>query len=112
MKKIIRNITSVPQFFTSAGRNLHKSFVTPFLPKYDVVFIMYSVVPGKPLDKFETVYNFEKGESEKANEFYQKMLVSTENFKMMPSEVVMKRKNKIVKTTQFGPVKEIQATIA
>ncbi len=115
MKKIIRNITSVPQFFsnnlTMAGRSLHKNFITPFLPTYEVVFIMYSVIPGKPLDKFETVYNFEKGENEKANDFYQKMLLSTENYKMMPSEVVMKRKKKIVKTTQFGPIKEIQATI-
>ncbi|MDQ3392633.1 MAG: hypothetical protein M3512_00725 [Bacteroidota bacterium] len=116
MKKIIRNITSVPQFFSntisSAGRNLHKNFVTPFLPTYDVVFIMYSVIPGKPLDITETIYNFEKGESEKANDFYQKMLHSTENFKMMPSEVVMRKKNKVVKATQFGPIKEIQATMA
>jgi hypothetical protein len=105
MKKIFRTITSVPQY-------LHRSFVTPFLPKYDVVFIMYSVVPGQPLSKYETVYNFEKGETDKAKQFYEKMILSTQDFKMMPSEVVMKTKNKIVKATQFGPVKEIQATIA
>jgi len=116
MKKIIRNITSVPQFFsnslTMAGRNLHRNFVTPFLPKYDVVFIMYSVIPGKPVDKIETIYNFEKGESAKANEFYQKMLDSTQSFNILPSEVIMKRKDKIVKNTQFGPINEIHATFA
>lgn len=104
MKKIIRNITSVPQFF-------HRNFVTPFLPSYDVVFIMYSVIPGRPLEKYETVYNFEKGETVKAEDFYNKMLVSTEEFKMMPSEVVMRKKNKVVKTQQFGPVKEILSVI-
>jgi hypothetical protein len=108
MKKIIRNITSVPQYIGNSIISVGKSLYTPFLPTYDVVFIMYNLVPGKPLDKCETIYNFEKGESQKAQEFYDIMLQSTANFKMMPSEVVLKRKNKVIKTTQFGPVKEIQ----
>lgn len=108
MKKIIRNITSVPQFIGNSIIAAGKSLYTPFLPTYDVVFIMYSLVPGKPLDKNETIYNFPKGEGKLAEDFYTKMLHSTATYKMMPSEVVLKRKNKVVKATQFGPVKEIQ----
>ncbi len=70
---------------------------------------MYHVVPGRPLEKQETIYNFEKGESHEAEDFYSRTIQSTMDFKVMPSEVHIKRRNKIIRSEIFGPVKELKA---
>lgn len=124
MKKIIRNIATVPMTITYkafqginqiAGKvtqlksDLHRSIISPFLPKYEVVFVMYSVIPGRSVEKQETIYNFDKGKSNEAQLFFNRTVQSTLDFKVMPSEVYMKKRNKIIKSECFGPVKELQA---
>lgn len=83
--------------------------VVPFLPSYEVGFVMYAVVPGQPVTKNESVYDFEKGAAKEAEAFYHKMAESTNTYKMAPAEIYMKRRNKIIKNQSFGPVEEIRS---
>lgn len=94
---------------SQAKQQLHKQVVVPFLPTYEVGFIMYGVVPGQPVNKKESVYPFEKGASKEAEAFYQKMVASTNKYKVMPSEIYLKKRNKIVRNQHFGPVETVKA---
>lgn len=93
---------------SQAKQQLHKQVIVPFLPTYEVGFVMYGVVPGQPVSKKESVYNFEKGASKEADAFYQKMVASTTMYKVMPSEIYLKKRNKIVRNQHFGPVETVR----
>lgn len=119
MKKIFNIVPAITGTIAGIGpaiagaisqtkQQLHKQVVVPFLPTYEVGFIMYGVVPGQPVDKKESVYNFEKGASKEAEAFYHKMVESTTMYKVMPSEIYLKKRNKIVRTQHFGPVAEVR----
>jgi hypothetical protein len=120
MKKIIRNIATAPLTLTkkvSEGlskvkKDMHKTIVVPFLPSYEVAFTMYNVVPGRPVDTNHQVFKFEKGAELEAHEFYNKLISSTQGYKIMPSEISMKKRKKVVKTVAFGPVQDIKSLMA
>src|SRR5690606_2819254 len=108
MKKIFNIGPAIVGSISRAKKNLHRQIVVPFLPSYEVIFVMYGVVPGQPVTKNESVYNFEKGAFKEAESFFHKMVDSTNSYKVMPSEIFMKKRNKIVKTQHFGPVTEVR----
>ncbi|MGK7393994.1 MAG: hypothetical protein ACNS62_05460 [Candidatus Cyclobacteriaceae bacterium M3_2C_046] len=85
-----------------------KVFIIPFLPRYKVVFSMYQVVPGFPVNKSDSIHDFAKGTSKKAYKFYDDVVKSTTSNKIVPSEVQLIRRKKVVATQQFGPVAEIK----
>jgi hypothetical protein len=64
-------------------------------------------VPGLPVQKDCTIYNFDRGQYKEAKDFYSKTLESTQKFKVLPSEVVMRKRKKIVSSMQFGPINEM-----
>ncbi len=120
MKKIIRNIATAPVAITrkvsegisSVKKGVHKTIVVPFLPTYEVAFTMYNVVPGRPVDTNHKVFKFEKGAEQEAQAFYDKLISSTQGYKIMPSEISMKKRKKVVKTVSFGPVNDIKTLMA
>lgn len=109
MKRIFNIVPAITGTFVKAKKQLHKQMVVPFLPSYEVIFVMYGIVPGQPVTKNESVYNFEKGAHKEAEIFFNKMVDSTQSFKVMPSEIFMKKRNRIVKTQHFGPVPEVRS---
>lgn len=84
-----------------------KKAVKSFLPKYQVEFIMYSLIPGQPVSKNSTIYDFDRGQYNEAKDFYSKTLESTQKFNILPSEVVMRKRKRVIHSTQFGPIKEM-----
>lgn len=109
MKKVFNIVPAIAGKISQAKQQLHKQIVVPFLPSYKVVFVMYGVVPGQPVSKKESVYNFDKGASKEAESFYKKMVETTNMYKVMPSEIYLKKRNKVVKTQNFGPVEEVRS---
>lgn len=108
MKKVFNIVPAIAGKILQAKKQLHKQIVVPFLPSYSVVFVMYGVVPGQPVSKKETEYNFDKGASKEAENFYQKMIETTNMYKVMPSEIYLKKRNKVIRTQHFGPVEEVR----
>lgn len=109
MKKIFRVVPAIAGKISQAKQQFHKQIVVPFLPSYKVVFVMYGVVPGQPVSKKESVYNFEKGASKEAETFYQKMVETTNMYKVMPSEIYLKKRNRVIRNQHFGPVEEVRS---
>lgn len=109
MKKIFNIGPAIVGSISRAKKNLHRQIVVPFLPSYEVGFVMYGVVPGQPVTKNEKVYNFEKGATKEAEDFFHKMVESTNTYKIMPSEIYLKKRNRVVKTQLFGPVEEVRS---
>ena len=86
-----------------------KNFVRSFKPSYSVVFTMYHVIPGAPVQRKAQRHDFEKGEFDKARTMYDKLVNKTSELKMAPAEVfLVKGKKKVVQRQQFGPVKELR----
>ena len=108
MKRMFNIVPAITGTIAKAKNQFHKQMVIPFLPSYEVGFVMYGVVPGQPITKNESVYNFQKGAHKEAETFYRKMIDSTNSYKIMPSEIYLKKRNKIVKTQHFGPVEELR----
>lgn len=97
---------------TAALSALKQSIIKPFLPRYEIVFSMYHVIPGRPIHQNDSVYPFDKGEALKAEDMFRKILIKNRDMKMVPSSVVMKKGKKIVKAEYFGPVQEIKMLMA
>lgn len=114
--RIKESITSFNQRFqkiknydyTGKTKQAFRSFIKPILPKYQVVFTMYHVIPGQPVDRHFRYYHFDKGESRKARDFFEKVVNSTHEYKVLPSEVRLKRRGRTLKKEVFGPVKDIK----
>lgn len=109
MKKIFNIGPAIAGSIARAKQSFHRQMVVPFLPSYEVGFVMYGVVPGQPVTKNEKVYNFAKGATKEAEDFFHKMVESTTTYKVMPSEIYLKRRNKVVRTQAFGPVEEVRS---
>ena len=85
------------------------NFVRSLKPSYSVVFMMYHVIPGAPVQRKAQRHDFEKGEYEKARNMYDKLVNKTTELKMAPAEVfLVKGKKKVVDRRQFGPVKDLR----
>ncbi len=133
MKKIYRSLTHPLQSFTidvqSFTRDVQSSFrreiqslrkdaeklsrtlITPFLPSYQVTFAMYHVVPGQAVDRKESKFDFERGAVQEAQIFYNKVVNSTSSHGIVPAELQLKRRKKVIQTHYFGPVREIQGML-
>lgn len=82
----------------------YNNLIKPFLPVYEVVFVMYQVIPGKEVQRKEHRFGFEKGAEQEAKAYFNKVLKSTTDFKMVPSEVLLKKGNVVINRQVFGPV--------
>lgn len=89
-------------------KKIFKKLIHPFLPTYEVTFTLYQVIPGAPIKKNDSRHNFEKGESKKAIEFYNKVVNTTMENRLAPTEVKLKRGRKVIQTKQFGPINDIK----
>ncbi|WP_020526402.1 hypothetical protein [Flexithrix dorotheae] len=89
-------------------KQIYKGIVKPFLPAYYVEFSIYNVVPGLPVSKNVTLHDFEKGASKEATEFYNKVVQNTQEFKVLPSEIHLKKGKRVIMTQTFGPIDEIK----
>lgn len=88
---------------------LVKKGITYFKPTYTVVFTMYHVIPGIPVQGKPDRHSFGKGEWQKAGEFYDKLVAKTKEFKIAPVEVqLIKGKKKVLKSHHLGPVQELK----
>jgi hypothetical protein len=85
-----------------------KYFVVPLLPSYKVVFSMYQVIPGLPVNKSDSVHQFEKGHGSQAISFYNNVVKTTAENRIVPAEVYLVKRRRVVAKQQFGPVNEIK----
>lgn len=85
-------------------KRLFKSFIKPFLPKYEVVCTTYQIVPGLPITKKLSRHPFENGAAQEAKAFYDKVVTSEFTRTMAPIEVHLKKGRSVVSKTHFGPV--------
>ncbi|MES2734050.1 MAG: hypothetical protein V4714_20040 [Bacteroidota bacterium] len=108
MKKIYRNLITPVHSIKRDVKKISSSLIKPFLPSYEVIFTMYHVVPGQAVDRQESKFDFERGAMNEAKAFYNKVITSTDNHRIVPAEVQLKRRKKVVQTHYFGPVQEIQ----
>ena len=108
MKKIYRNLINPVQAIQRDVKKLSYSLVKPFLPSYEVVFTMYQVVPGQAVNQEVSRFDFEQGAVKEAQAFYHQVVNSTNSHRIVPAEVQLKRRKKVIQNHSFGPVKEIQ----
>ena len=85
-------------------KKLFRKAIKPFLPTYEVICTNYQVIPGLPVNKNQSQHAFEKGASEEANAFYARVIASDLTKNMAPIEVQLKRRGKIIKKMEIGPV--------
>ncbi|GAA4841394.1 hypothetical protein [Algivirga pacifica] len=83
-----------------------------FSSRYEVVFRMYEVIPGRPVKANEKKFKFEKGADIEAKAFYDKVLASLMENKLSPSEVVLLKGRKAIQSKEFGPVAELKKLAA
>ncbi len=105
---ILGTVRLIKNMIRASIKAFRSIFIVPFLPKYKVIFSMYQVIPGLPVNKSDSVHDFEKGNGSKAIHFYNNVVKTTANNKIMPAEVLLIKRKKIVATQQFGPVNEIK----
>ena len=92
-------------------KKLFKSFIKPFLSKYEVVCTNYHVIPGMPVSKHEQTHAFERGAAVEAREFYVKVVSSEMTRTMAPVEVQLRKiylGGKTIEQKQFGPVEQLK----
>ncbi|WP_026464164.1 hypothetical protein [Adhaeribacter aquaticus] len=82
--------------------------IKPFLPTYEVVCTNYHVIPGHLVNKNQSSHTFGKGAFQEADAFYGKVINSDYTKFMAPVEVHLRRRGKIIKNTQYGPVEEVK----
>jgi hypothetical protein len=109
MKKIYRSLANPLQSFRRDAEKFSRSLITPFLPSYEVTFTMYHVVPGQAIDRKESKFDFERGAVQEAQTFYNKVVNSTSSHGIVPAELQLKRRKKVIQKHYFGPVREIQS---
>jgi len=89
-------------------KKFFRKAIQPFLPTYEVICTNYQIIPGQPVNKNQSQHAFEKGASQEAKAFYAKVISSDLTKNMAPIEVHLKRRGKIIKKTEFGPVAELR----
>lgn len=92
-------------------KKLFKSFIKPFLSKYEVVCTNYHVIPGMPVNKNQQTHTFERGAATEAREFYIKVVSSEMTKTMAPVEVQLRKiylRGKTIEQKQFGPVDQLK----
>jgi len=89
-------------------KKLIRKAIKPFLPTYEVICTNYQIIPGQPVNKNQSQHAFEKGASQEANAFYAQVISSDLTKNMAPIEVHLKRRGKIIKKTEIGPVSELK----
>lgn len=86
-----------------------KEFITSLKPAYAVEVTIYHLIPGQKVSAHSEKHQFEKGEYDKARDFYQKVLKKNAEIKLVPAEVKLIRGTKRVKERMlFGPVEELK----
>ena len=109
---IIQTIVDIFRFFVKSliflKKQAYQVFVIPFLPSYKVVFSMYQVIPGIPVNKQDSIHNFAKGTGKNAKAFYYDVVKSTREKKIIPSEVNLIRRRKVIASAKFGPIDDIK----
>jgi len=109
IKSIILGVVNgIAAFFKWLSHTAWLVFVKPFLPTHKVSFSMYTVIPGLPVNRNETVHAFQKGTSKQAIKFYEDVIRSTSDKKIVPAEVKLYKRRKVVASKYFGPVEEIK----
>ncbi|MTI33460.1 hypothetical protein [Xanthovirga aplysinae] len=83
---------------------LFRNLVKPFLPRYEVVFRLYQIIPGEDVKFKNHRFGFGKGEREQAEAYFSKVVKSTHEFNLNPSEVMLVKGRKKIKSRKFGPV--------
>lgn len=101
-------VDTIVSFVQLCAYYFKKIFIIPFMPSYKVVFSMYQVIPGLPVNRSDSVHFFEKGKGRKAIKFYNDVVNTTREKKIVPSEAVLIKRKKVVAVQQFGPVTEIK----
>jgi hypothetical protein len=89
-------------------KRILKKAIKPFLPKYEVICTNYQLIPGLPVNKNQSRHAFEKGAAQEAIEFYSKVIASDLTKIMAPMEIHLKKRGKIIKKAQFGPVEDFK----
>jgi uncharacterized protein YlzI (FlbEa/FlbD family) len=89
---------------------MYRSFVTFFKPKYSVIVLMYHVIPGRPIQKFEHKNVFGKGDLESARIFYNSVIKKHMESNFPNTEILLiKGKKRVVHTKHFGPVTMVKS---
>ncbi|MEJ8801273.1 hypothetical protein [Pontibacter sp. H249] len=92
-------------------KKLFKSFIKPFLSKYEVVCTNYHVIPGMPVSQHQQTHAFDRGAALEAREFYVKVVSSEMTKAMAPVEVKLRKiylGGKTIEQKQFGPVEQLK----
>ena len=90
-----------------------QDFITRFKPKYRVEIFNYHLVPFSPLMTNSNSEEFGKGEYEAARKYFDKVVMATSKAKVAPAEIhLVKGKNNVMHTANFGPVKELKRFMA
>lgn len=105
IKSVINGIVS---FFKWIAHVMWLVLVRPFLPTHKVIFSLYTVIPGLPVNRNETVHAFEKGTTKKALKFYDDVVRSATEKRIVPAEVRLYKRRKMVASRNFGPVDELR----
>ena len=101
MKKLIRSVVKLKKAITF-------TVIKPFLPTYEVTCTNYHLIPGFPVNKNQSNHRFEKGASEEAKAFYQRVISADITKNMAPVEVHLKKRGRVIQKTHFGPVEELK----
>lgn len=99
---------SIIKALTFLVKQLYMALVVPFLPSYKVIFSLYQVIPGLPINKNDSIHSFDKGTGKKAVRFYNDVVKSTAANGIVPAEVKLIKRKKTVAIKSFGPVAEIK----
>jgi len=101
-------LNGIVSFFKWLNHVMWLVFVRPFLPTHRVVFSLYTVIPGLPVNRNETIHAFEKGTTKKALKFYDDVVRSATEKRIVPAEVRLYKRRRMVASRHFGPVDEIR----
>lgn len=94
--------------YNDTAKQLLNKVVKPFLPTYEVTCINYQIIPGQPVNKNQLKHTFEKGASEEAKAFYQRVVTADITKNMAPVEVHLKRRGRVIEKMHYGPVEELK----
>ena len=107
-KLIINAFKSIIVNTYQATVSTGKKVIKMFKPVYSVTFTMYHVIPGMPVQENVSLHSFERGASNEAEAFYNKVVSMTVENKIAPTEVKLKKGKKVIKSKQFGPIEDIK----
>jgi hypothetical protein len=89
-------------------KKLIRKVIKPFLPTYEVTCTNYQIIPGHPVNRNQSNHRFEKGASHEAIAFYDRVVSADITKNMAPVEVHLKKRGRVIKKAQYGPVEELK----